>query len=164
MCFPQQKRRGDHTRYSLHSSRVVGSYPLQSKRATSRPHADMKTIRLITRKHFTYGVPQAKTYNKGMRSIIPMSIYPLLSSLTVILVKFPTLSKSQRTKRVINAFSIYGYPQCDFPPQREIFSQRAQIARCHLLHIIGVKMSAKIRKIPVNRKFSLKNFDYLPIF
>jgi hypothetical protein len=108
MCFPQQKRRGDHTRYSLHSSRVVGSYPLQSKRATSRPHADMKTIRLITRKHFTYGVPQAKTYNKGMRSIIPMSIYPLLSSLTVILVKFPTLSKSQRTKRVINAFSIYG--------------------------------------------------------
>lgn len=36
-----------------------------------------------------------------------MGIYPLLSLLTIIS-KFPTLSKSQRTKRKINAFSIFG--------------------------------------------------------
>ena len=79
-----------------------------------------------------------------MRIIIPMGIYPLLSFLTVIFVKVSYAFQVVReTKRVINAFSIYGYPQCDFPPQREIFSQRAQIARCHLLHIIGVKMWQK---------------------
>ena len=56
--------------------------------SNSRPHADMTTqYPLPYDKIYLWNIPQANTYNKDMRIIIPMSIHPLQSFLTVIHVK-----------------------------------------------------------------------------
>lgn len=68
-----------------------------------------------------------------------MGIYPLLSLLTIIS-KFPTLSKSQRTKRKINAFSIFGIFYTTH------HHNEGRFPRCVFRHIIGVKDVAKIIK------------------
>ena len=76
--------------------------------SNSRPHADMTTqYPLPYDKIYLWNIPQANTHNRDMRIIIPMSIYRCNVSWQD-LEKFPRLLKSQRTKRMINAFSIYG--------------------------------------------------------
>ncbi len=76
--------RGDYTSYSLHVSRVVGSYPLLSERATSRPHADMMTHSTLLYEQISLIGFYKRKDNKGMRIIIPVGIHPLLCSLTTI--------------------------------------------------------------------------------
>ena len=101
------------SRYSLHSSRVVGSYPLSSERATSRPHADMIIHNTLLYKYISLTEFYKRILNKGMLIIIPMGIYPLLCSLTTIRKVSYAFEESENKVRDKRLFHIW-YPQCDF--------------------------------------------------
>ena len=87
-----------------------------------------------------------------MHIYIHMGIYPLLSLLTIIS-KFPTLSKSQRTKRKINAFSIFGIFYTTH------HHNEGRFPRCVFRHIIGVKDVAKIIKNYKSNNFYKKKYN-----
>jgi hypothetical protein len=58
----------------------------------------------------------------------------------------------RETKRVINAFSIYGYLQNNFPPQREIFFPTCLDSQMPSFTHYRREDVAKVRKKSINTK------------